>query len=366
MQITSNTTGMEAGMCVSTNKDGYDFCVVVVKGTYRIENGETLALAQEQAPLVYSDEHYGDPSSTPIKYESDFCPYKPNVDILINGHAYSETGIPVRETIIGLDVGEIRKIAKVFGDRIWISGITGYTMSEPEPFIRMPITYSRAFGGIDDSHENQKHNGAELRNLSGVGYIKNSDSQNIEGTALPNFEAPSSLIKNWTDKPAPMCFGIVGRGCKPRIKYAGTYDKRWLDECFPFLPQDFSEQYFHSAAEDQQLPSLNGGEVIRCLNMTPDSLLTFNVPTVDVSIEYVFRDKQEHVKPILDTVIIEPDEQRVLLIWRCKIALGRKLNALREIKVGGQREDSNQRLRNGKPYFKSIEEFILWKKGRGL
>ncbi len=55
MQITTNTTGMKAGISVATNKEGYDFCVVVVKGTFSIEKDGSLILSDEQAPRNRSD-----------------------------------------------------------------------------------------------------------------------------------------------------------------------------------------------------------------------------------------------------------------------------------------------------------------------
>jgi len=360
MQISSNTTGMEAGICVSTDKEGYDYCVVVVKGTFSIEKEGDLILSKKQMPLIYADEHYGDPGSTAIKYECDFSPFKPRTDILVNGYAYSETGNPVTETTVGLMVGSIKKIVKVFGDRVWEDSLTGYHPSQPKPFVKMPLTFDRAFGGSDYSHQNQKKHGAELRNLVGKGYYKNSDFDNVEKSPLPNLENPNELIKRWSDKPDPMGFGALGRGWQPKINYAGTYDKKWLDERFPFLPIDFDEQYFLSAPEDQQLSSLEGGEAIRCFNMTADRVLTVMVPKIEIPVTYHFRDRTENVVPILDTLLIEPDENRVMLTWRCRVKLGRKLNALREIKIG--RIPIVPQKRNGKQYFKSIAELVIWKK----
>ena len=41
-----------------------------------------------------------------------------------------------------------------------------------------------------------------------------------------------------------MAFGPVGRSWQPRIRWAGTYDQKWMDEKFPFLPEDFDERYY--------------------------------------------------------------------------------------------------------------------------
>src|SRR5580765_453673 len=97
MQITSNTTGMLAGLTVSTDRDGRDHCVVVVKGTFVVHQDGTVAPAEDQHALVYTDKHYGDPGRTSIQYECDFAPFKPSADVVVNGFAFSPTGSPVRE-----------------------------------------------------------------------------------------------------------------------------------------------------------------------------------------------------------------------------------------------------------------------------
>src|SRR5262249_42537571 len=55
MQINTNTTGMEAGLTVATDKDGRDHCVVVVKGTFAVGPDGECRLAELQEPLVVAD-----------------------------------------------------------------------------------------------------------------------------------------------------------------------------------------------------------------------------------------------------------------------------------------------------------------------
>ena len=106
----------------------------------------------------------------------------------------------------------------------------------------------------------------------------------------------------------PVSFGILGRNWQPRIRFAGTYDDRWLNSAFPFLPEDFDDRYFQSAPADQQIPFLQGGETVRCINMTPGGKFAFTVPKVEVPIVFRFRDREVRVEPNLDTLIIEPDQ----------------------------------------------------------
>lgn len=361
MQISQNTTKMEAGISVSTDKNGYDYCVVVVKGTFAIGIDGQLTLADEQEPMVYTDEHYGDPGTTSIRYECDFAPFKPRADILVNGHAISPTGKPVKQMAVALEVGgSIRKVVEVFGDRFWERSAAGLRPTPPVHFIKTPLVFERAFGGSDHSHENPDYQGAELRNPVGVGFHCNSDSYAINGAPLPNLENPREIIYKWSDKPKPVGFGALGRGWQPRIAFAGTYDEQWKDDRFPFLPDDFDEQYFLSAPADQQTSYFKGGEHIRCTHMTPERTLTFALPHVQLPVTYRFGDRDVNIEPNLDTVLIEPDQRRALLSWRARVPIGRKLNSLKEVLLGSAFETPGQR--KGKLHFKSIADVIAWKK----
>lgn len=365
MQISTNTTGMEAGLTVATDKDGRDHCVVVVKGTFVVEQDGTVALAEEQASLVYADEHYGDPGTTSIRYECDFAPSKPRADVLVNGHAVSPTGQPIREMEVMLQVDNvIQKRIRVFGDRRWSNSLVGFGASSPEPFLKMLLVYDRAFGGSDQTHEKPKYQGAELRNPVGTGFHKNSAAEAIAGTPLLNLEDPNHLVRSWSDTPPPIGYGVVGRGWQPRIAHAGTYDDTWLEERYPFLPNDFDTQYFQSAPADQQLPYLKGGERVQCVHMTPDRIFAFTVPDVRVPVMFQFWDRDVQKESKLDTLLVEPDLRRFLLTYRVSVPLGRKLVALREVLVGHQPVAQPQRVAE-KRHIEGLGAFIDWKKEQG-
>ena len=83
MQISSNTTLKQTGLTVATDKDGRDFCVIVIKGTFNIgTNGEAM-LAEKQEALVYADIHYGDPG-TPVCNTNATLRYSSHGQILLS------------------------------------------------------------------------------------------------------------------------------------------------------------------------------------------------------------------------------------------------------------------------------------------
>src|SRR5262249_1187024 len=100
MQINTNTTGMEAGLTIATDKDGRDHCVVVVKGTFTIGPDGGVTPAEVQEPLVLADAHYGDPGTTSIQYECEFAMSKPRADVIVNGQAVAPKGKPVQELTV--------------------------------------------------------------------------------------------------------------------------------------------------------------------------------------------------------------------------------------------------------------------------
>ncbi len=359
MQIGKNTLGMPAGITVATDKEGRDYCVVAVKGTFAVRPDGEGVLAEQQEPLVYSDQHYGDPGETSIRYECDFARFKPRTDVVVNGQAYSPTGNAVRELTVTLEIGTSKKQTKVFGNRRWERGLLGFRPSSPEPFREMPLVFERAFGGSDHSADQPKYQGTDLRNPVGVGFHKNRASEAIEGTPLPNLEDPLHLISEWSDRPPPVGFGFIGRNWHPRVKYAGTYDERWMEERLPFLPADFDDQYFQAAPVDQQFSYLRGGEVVRCTNLTPEGDFSFVIATMDVPLVFRFRDRDERVLPHLDTLVVEPARRRYLATWRGVVPLGRKLNALREVGVG---PGSARRVIPDKPHYESLNELAFWTK----
>ena len=368
MQIVGNTTGMQADLCVAVDKAARDHCVVVVKGTFTPDDSGELRLAEVQRPLVYADEHHGDPATTSIRYESDFAFTKPYTDVLVQGHALAARGRALEKMVVRLELpGQRKKDVLITGDRHWERGFTGMKATPPRPFTRMPLVYERAFGGADHSHPEPKHHGTDLRNPVGLGFRKNPRAGDALGTALPNLEDPYNLLATWNGTPPPVGLGSLSRGWQPRLTYAGTYDARWFEEHFPFLSENFDLRHFQSAPEDQQFPHLKGGEVLRIHGMTETGVWTVKLPSVSVPLTFRFHDRELAARPCMDTVLIDCDTREVVLTWRACAPLGKKLTLLREIVVGPEPRltaSTFVEYRNGKPYFRGLAALIAWRRSQ--
>ena len=328
-----NKTRFETGLAPGMGKDGLDYAVFVVKGTFGIpEGGSAPVLADEQVPVVFADEHYGEAGFSSVKYEMDTCLIKPGTDVVLVGSAIGRQA--ARRIDVGLQVGQVKKVVRVFGDRRWERHLGRWRMSEPKPFETMPLVFERAFGGRDETHNNEKKHKFEPRNPVGTGFVARRSSDRLEGLLLPNLEEPAQLIGGWKDRPDPAGFGFVGRHWEPRVRFGGTYDEAWQNERCPLLPDDFDERFFNGAVRGLVTKRhLRGGEAVRVVNASAAGELRFTLPICEFDITACIKGEIQEHGCVLDTVIIEPESSRMILTWRATIPCPRKFLYIEHVRL---------------------------------
>lgn len=362
-----NATGMHAGYTMGLQPDGREVLVTVVKGTFLIPDdpGKAPELAGNQVPLVHTDLFTGEPGLSAPLYEIDYAPRKPRCDVVLNGSAYAPDGRPTERVTVSLKIGAWGKSFDVVGNRFWRRGVLLVTPSDPEPFAVMPISYDNAFGGVERSQEDQRKHRWYPTNHAGRGYHEYLDAEFIDGKPLPNTEETGRSVSDPRGTYRPMAFGPVGRSWQPRIRWAGTYDKKWLDEKFPFLPDDFSERYYQCAADDQQTDYPRGGEVVELMNLTPQGRTMFKLPSgLQLPVVFSLRTgEKKEVPAVVDTLVVEPDQGRFLLVWRASIPLRRTIREVLRLAVGRaldewERIERREQRQTGKQRFASLAEVV--------
>jgi hypothetical protein len=318
-----NHTPLAADYTTTHNKAGSECLVIVIKATYCLPlAGAPAELMAQQVPIVVADTATGEPGLSAPEYECEFNLGKPKVDVLLLGTAYAPKGIAARQVGVGMRVGDMSKAFNVTGKRTWKVQLMGVVASatKPEPFTQQAISYDIAFGGVETGPKLEKDRAAYLPNPVGFGYYPHY--RYAHGMPVAQTEELKKPITSPDSKYRPMSFGPVGRNWLPRSGYAGTYDQKWQDEEFPFLPADFDGRYFNAAPEDQQLPELKGGETVVLVNLThpaltPSGRLEFQLP--DLAMHVMLLPKKgiaERVQARADTLLIEPDKQRFSVVWR--------------------------------------------------
>ncbi len=331
-----NATRMTAGYTMGREVSGRCLLVVIVKGTFQMPagTGGRLVLAEKQLPLIMSDEFHGEPGLSAPKYEIDYAPRKHFCDLLLNGTACAPGGQATERMTASVQLGNWSKSISVVGDRFWYTA-GGVRSTAPAPFVRMPITYDHAFGGTDLRHESSAEHAAFMANPSGRGFHRHLREEWLEGSPLPNTEEAGVTVDRPDGVFHPMSFGPIGRHWEPRVRFAGTYDEDWLDNVFPFLPADFDERYYQSAPPDQQLPKPVGEQVLKLVGLTPDGYRECVLPHFEAPIQvFPKRGEREDFVAQADTIVIEPDLERVTMTWRVSRPLRKDMFEIEQVLVG--------------------------------
>jgi hypothetical protein len=327
LQLT-NTTGLAATIFAAPNPDGVDSLYTIIKGTFALDKLDASGVpttAAEQVPPVLADEYHGEPGKSSVRVPSDLALIKPSTDVVLIGTANAPHGRATPWMDVSLAAGPLRKTVRVFGDRFWRSG----DPTPPLPFERMPLVWERAYGGIDSAKGEAR---GEPRNPVGAGFRASDGEKPVEGLQLPNLEDPGAPISSWKDRPGPVAFAPLSAHWEPRKSYAGTYDEAWQKNRAPYLPKDFNPRFFQFAPEGLIAPGyLKGGEVVDVAGVTPGGRLAFRLPTARLRVEYKLDGTSESPPLNLDTVLIEPDLARVILVWRAVLVCDKKLLKVQEI-----------------------------------
>ena len=330
-----NRTPFAADLAPMLDKHGREAAVIAIKGTFTIRNkAQALQPAEKQEPIVTGDVYHGEPEASSLKFESDILPPRPGTDVSLLGHAYArEPGKPFVDA--GLKVGALSKVVRVFGDRVWFKAMGFWVPSDPVPFEKIPVLYERAFGGRDFTHADEKKHAVERRNPVGAGFVTQGKDGFLENLPLPNLEDPNDLISDTDDKPAPAGFGLLAAHWLPRQTFSGTYDEAWKANRFPFLPEDFDERFFHSASPGLTSPKkLAGGEPVRYVNLSTDHDVSFMLPKRNLMVTANVKGRPGTYPALLDAVVIQPDENRVMLTWKALIPCNRQFLYVDRIEIG--------------------------------
>lgn len=352
-----NTTGHPAAWTLGFQADGRERLTVMAKATYGLPpTAQPPVLAVVQQPLIEADEFTGEPGLSAPLLETDFAHIKRRCDVIVVGHATAPAGQQVQRLAVGVRVGPMVKHLQAWGRRHWRGSMLGWRVSDPEPFDRLPLTYDLAYGGCDRTREAEGGTHTFEANPVGLGYWPHRRDR--EGLRLPCL---SPLDETQADGPMPpLALSPVGRNWLPRRRLAGTYDAHWMTHTAPLWPDDFDERYFQCAPEDQQMPFPVGGEPVALQNLTSDGHRAFHLPAVPLPVTFVpHRGRTLVQQAVVDTVVIEPDAERLTLTYRTTLALGNSLFDVKEIVVGElSRAQLRARQFPGKRCYPSLAEAV--------
>lgn len=299
-----NLTPFVFGAKVCSRRPPAPEMTVIVRGTFGLRPGEPLALLaglNDQGALGAEelaeddDERQGE-----CFYGGDFADYKQNAELLLRGSCHAPGGKPVTECPVLFRVGSWSKMLRVIGPRVWTEKLLGASISEPAPFVTMPLSYRNAFGG--------------------PGYAKNPVGKGYKTAELPTVEQAGDILRARSDRPDPASFGPLSpawpaRAGKLGKAYGGDYRKTRA----PYYAEDFDWSYFQAAPADQQLQGyLHGDEELTFQNLHP-AVQVYRSRLPGLRIRAFVNDvdgRFRELSMVLDTLHADLDREQVRLTWR--------------------------------------------------
>jgi hypothetical protein len=342
--------------------EGRPILSVLVKRTYRIEASGRCVRAEEQLALVVDPEL--DPERPGLLLRDlDLYPWKPRTDVIVKGHAYAPAKATSFEASIA--IGEAVKRILVLGDRRASLAPTGEIgFSTPSAIEKVSLGYERAYGGADAvacaTHGNPLEGLAPylpevaglarinpysyVRNPCGVGFLLEPTRAAIEAITLPNLEDPADRLtpdrlalgrlEGWPGQPLPAAPAWVAHAWFPRAAFLGFVPSRELlqgplaEIALGVLPPDildlapgqlrFDQGFSCGAPAGLQLPYLRGDEEIVLTHLSERApVLRVKLPGERPALWTDGRKgRRGATEPVIHTLEIEPDEQRLSILWR--------------------------------------------------
>lgn len=319
LQLT-NRTALPTKLLAIPDPDGVEALHVIVKATFALTPAAALAAAQR--PVALADVTAGEGAGAWLRIPSEVHPAKPSTEVLLEGYAVAPGGRAVGALDVGVVVGAWRRTLRVFGDRQY-TGLAAPFCTDPAPFVRMPLTPDRAFGGSSaDTGE------VEPRNPLGVGLVPSvlRDLRTLRGLPLPNVEDPAALIGRPGDRPPPALVTPVSAAWQPRAARAGTYDDAWDRSRAPFLPTDFDPRFLQAASEAMWLRArLLGGEPIALHHLSDAPVLESRVPALGLRVRARYRGEVVALSAHAETLHLFPDEGVATLLLRATLRCGHRV-----------------------------------------
>ncbi|MGK5077795.1 DUF2169 family type VI secretion system accessory protein [Janthinobacterium sp. HLX7-2] len=321
-----NRTPHAASQFDMLDQFGEAFHVVVARMGYTLgpcgaDGMASLLPMARPSPLASEDRHLGGDTQAGTLQESDFAPYKPRCDVIVNGVAHAPRGQAMPQFLVNLTVQAakktlIDKTLQVCGERafrkkaaltrmaqgcarIATLGLlrpNPWHLSAPLPFLQLPLYYAYAYGGqcrieADDCAARElppavripggsvaAHDSCQAnplgRGFARHWYLELKQISELPAPRITHPAQPCTAAQFWQgaggkDLPAPAGLAPIGRGWLPRRTLAGSIVEKenWDPDEVPALPEDFNFAYWNSTPPDQQCPYLAGLEQFTLTNL---------------------------------------------------------------------------------------------------
>ncbi len=343
LQFVDNLTSFRHFQCQKM-APGRRYCdVVVVKGTFDLGPGSARPSPDQQA-FAFADSYHdaNEPTRSSVEQPGDLVVTKPGSDVFLTGAAQTSDGRRRERwtTSVAVHAGRDLRAShslEVTGPRSWVhTRLRGWGLSQPEPTDEVPLRYELAYGGAypDPRHRPGPHEAHRWiqypENPCGSGYWDPDVLDRGRAYPGPQWFTPGHSEPKLLSKLPLAGFGPIARWWNTRLRYAGTYDARAVEnarrEAANGIPADyaadFDDRFFQCAHPSLVLSDyLRGDETITLTGLCRGAEgRMLQLPQQRLRAYLLRADKSTRFAPLpLDTVHIDLAKEQFTLTWRLTI-----------------------------------------------
>jgi hypothetical protein len=308
------------------DRHGFDVVLVVAKLSYVVDELGNVRLVPSTIHLDDLPDGHGG-----LRYPTDLEEEKLGTDFGLVG-----TMIPARQNttqqLVWLQIGGLRRVAQVFGPRVYERKGSGVVPGPPSVLGPTPLVHALAYGGSTP--------GGQLRHPKNpVGRGFSDDVASLVGQPAHRIERVDAEPGVVPIDPPHAVFAPIPADWEPRRSFAGTHDAEWADRRAPVRPVDFDPRHHcwsvpelhHATPARPDVPIEVGG-------VTAAGVWRFRLPGYGIEFAYRVEGELHDLPSHLDGYLIDADEGRVELSFRAAIRLRRKWERLEKIHVYGTGE----------------------------
>ena len=305
---------------------------LLAKATYRFDrNGSVLLDLSAPHPVRFSDEQ----TDLGLLPRDDLPRPEGRFEVMLLGKAHAPGGRPTEQMDVSLSVDDVTRTMRVVGDRAWQGTPDCHAIDRPKPFVTMPLTWDRAFGGtttvaVDRDAEvalshplNPEGKGFDVAPHADqlAGYLNAPEGYPRWETArpLPNLENPDALIHGWHDAPEPWCWAPTSASAGTAIHHVAaqlppTELKRLANEPKAAAPLLKAAHFCQCHPAWSVEPPRPGAAVALC-GLTPEQRTRFALPRTAVVADVTVGEQIVHLPLSACRLLLLPERRQFSLLF---------------------------------------------------
>lgn len=323
MELVNRTPAAAKFVLADAETPSHRFLVVTAKVTFGWDPLGSIQIdSQSPFPLFEEDE------ATPLGFlPSDVRPRAdPVFEVILLGIARPSGGKPVTRRKVALTVGTVTREMEVIGDRVWVSRSQ---YSDPVPFLEMPLTFERAYGGTTEImlDPSTPFPVSDPMNPYGRGYDAETAARDLGASLgappgypslpgyqrlLPNLEDPNDSIKAWHDAPTPVCWSTVPLDMGLRLKWAIDLVKAGQ----MVAPKEMIDRTYHRAHPDWIIPVPAPAAPVHLVGIGSDENSKFSLPVLRPVVDVMNGAEMFSLSLQPQLLVLLPEQRRFYLVYR--------------------------------------------------